>query len=176
MPPSIERRTSKSKEPRLNRFSDKTVYSKHCKYYYQLPLLIFNEIAMEDAALFNPSSAVVIGTHLQPPRDQSRKRSSTGAKREQSESRKHLRPERDEAKEDSMVEEEDLGPVRAKVEKLKLERENRIVERQDIPRQVRKRVRFFCCSCEGNTGVEKGDTGEFECFSCKHTKCPACWV
>lgn len=156
MPPSNERQTSKSKEPRLNRFSDKAVYT------------------MEDAVLFNPSSAVVIGTHLQPSRDQSRKRSSTGAKREQSESRKHLRLEREE--EDSMIKEEDLEPVRAKHEKLKLERKNRMVERQDIPREVRKRVRFFCCSCEENTGVEKEDTGEFECLSCKHTKCPACWA
>ena len=63
--------------------------------------------------------------------DQSRKRSSTGAKREQSESRKHLSPGRD-AKEDDMVE-EDLEPIKAKFEKLKLERENRMVERKGIP-------------------------------------------
>jgi hypothetical protein len=124
---------------------------------------------MEDAESFNPSS--VVGTHLRPPQGQSRKRSSTGAKREQSESRKHLRPRRDEAKEDDMVEEDDLEPIRAEFEKLKLERENRI----SIPKPTRIRARFFCCSCEADTGVKTGDSGEFECSSYKHTKCPAYW-
>jgi hypothetical protein len=67
-----------------------------------------------------------------------------------------------------MVEEEDLELIKVKLEKLKLEREDRI----SIPKKLRMRERLFCCSCEEDTGV----AGEFECFSCKHIRCPACWV
>jgi len=125
---------------------------------------------MDDATLFNPSA--VVGTHLKSSRDQSRKRSSTSAKREQSEGRKYLRLERIEAEEDDMAE-DDLVQLRSAFKQVMLEkkaqRENR------IPGEVRERLRIFCCSCEQNTGTKKGDTREFECTSCGHIKCPACY-
>ena len=132
---------------------------------------------MENAALFNPSSAVPVTTetHLQPSRDRSRKRSSTGAGRELSEVRKHIK--RDEVEKDDKIEEDDMAEedymvkkVRAQIERLRLERKSKGVERQDES-GIRLRSRLFCCSCEDFTGAKT-----HKCFSCGHHRCPVCYV
>jgi len=127
---------------------------------------------MDDAA--SPKPSVIVGTHLRPPRDQSRKRSSIGANREQSESRKHLRQERNEAEEvetkEGDMSEACLAEVKASFQQLKLERDSRM--RQDgIQAELRMRVRCFCCSCEQDTGVK-----ERKCISYRHYRCPTCYV
>lgn len=56
-----------------------------------------------------------------------------------------------------MAEDDFVEEVKAKLKKLKLERENRKAECQDLIRgEVGKRVRLFCCSCGKDTGVKKG--------------------
>lgn len=143
---------------------------------------------MKDTMVYNSSKVVGnVGTHLQPPRDQPRKRSCTSAKREQSEGRKSMRSERDEFKEDR-VEEEDKAKERDMVgadamvgadntietdyvvkalKKLNLERESRTTNYQN--KSIGQRVRFYCCLCDQFTGA-KGR----KCFTCGHVRCDVC--